>query len=365
MSTETKIGLIIGLGFIVCFAVLLANSDPEQKSAVQWAHVVDGVAANRFESQPRPKAARAEGDAGFKVAGARAVHFENVSPPREHTPAYSERSWNLPLQQPVSGVMEDRRRAAASSSPRPDQSVKGGMPTSRTLDSSVATSLVETRERDRLRDYLDARQSSHAQPAAVREPTPNIATRATTSYADEAGGPLHDNAPRRTPRRSNTPARGGSEGLRRHVVVAGDTLTRIANKYYGSQSKKVVDAVFTANRSILPDADHLALGMTITLPRIEGLAHSTAKPIGAGGVPPAHRSTKKKPRPTIQKASPTWYQIKKNDRYVSIARAQLGDGSRWSEIHELNKDRFPDPERIQWGVRIRLPAVNLASARIP
>ena len=43
MSTETKIGLIIGLGFIVCFAVLLANTEPEQISEAQWSHVVDAA----------------------------------------------------------------------------------------------------------------------------------------------------------------------------------------------------------------------------------------------------------------------------------------------------------------------------------
>ena len=50
-----------------------------------------------------------------------------------------------------------------------------------------------------------------------------------------------------------------------------------------------------------------------------------------------------------------WYQIKKNDRYVSIARSQLGDASRWRELFELNKDKFPDPQRIREGVRIKLP----------
>ena len=55
--------------------------------------------------------------------------------------------------------------------------------------------------------------------------------------------------------------------------------------------------------------------------------------------------------------------MQKNDRYVSIAREQLGDASRWREIHELNKDKFPDPQRIREGVRIRLPSTVVASVK--
>jgi nucleoid-associated protein YgaU len=33
----------------------------------------------------------------------------------------------------------------------------------------------------------------------------------------------------------------------------------------------------------------------------------------------------------------------------------LGSAARWMEIAELNKDIFPDPAMIRYGVRIRLP----------
>ena len=55
--------------------------------------------------------------------------------------------------------------------------------------------------------------------------------------------------------------------------------------------------------------------------------------------------------------------MKKNDRYASIARDKLGDPGRWRELHELNKEKFPDPQMIREGVRIKLPAAKvLASA---
>ncbi|MCH8242662.1 MAG: hypothetical protein IH897_08635 [Planctomycetes bacterium] len=65
---------------------------------------------------------------------------------------------------------------------------------------------------------------------------------------------------------------------------------------------------------------------------------------------------------TLAEGGYRWYQIKKNDRYVSIARNELGNESRWQEIFELNKKKFPDPSRIRSGVRIKLPAVAVADS---
>lgn len=354
MSTETKIGLIIGLGFIVCFAVLLANSDPEQKSAIQWTHVVDGVGTNRVESHP--KVVQAQRDSASNAARARAAQPRNAPPSSEHAPTRFDRPSNPQLRPFVPAVTGNLQQAAPSSSQRTDSMVDGAVQASPTRDATEAALLVESQAKTRLRDYLNARQNPQSEPGTVAEPTSHVATKDKTSRTQHAARSS------RNPTRIHTPVRRDSRSPQRYVVVAGDTLTRIAGKFYGSRSRKVIDAVFDANRAILPDADHLRPGMKITLPIVEGFASSVAKPVGAGSIPPVDRAKTSNPQPTIKKTPPTWYQIKKDDRYVSIARTQLGDASRWNEIHELNKDRFPDPGRIQWGVRIRLPAVGLVSA---
>jgi hypothetical protein len=46
---------------------------------------------------------------------------------------------------------------------------------------------------------------------------------------------------------------------------------------------------------------------------------------------------------------------------MGIAREQLGDVRRWREIYELNKDKFPDPQFIREGVRIKLPAAPVGA----
>ena len=138
-----------------------------------------------------------------------------------------------------------------------------------------------------------------------------------------------------------------------YEVKKGDTLTKIAARHYGSQSKSVIEAIYDANRSVLASPDVLQVNQVIVLPEIAGgksLTAAAADKPPAEAKPPADEPPAEKPQPNYRP-----YQIKKGDRYATIAREQLGSAARWKEIAELNKDIFPDPAKIQYGVRIRLP----------
>jgi nucleoid-associated protein YgaU len=139
-------------------------------------------------------------------------------------------------------------------------------------------------------------------------------------------------------------------------------LHKIATQHYGNRSTSVVNAIYQANRSVLSSPNVLHVGVELTLPPMDGVHGASA-----GGKPAEEKRTaappeKPAPRPEAAGPLPRWYQVRKNDRYVSIAREQLGDAARWREIHQLNKDKFPDPQRIREGVRIKLPGTAVASA---
>ncbi len=51
---------------------------------------------------------------------------------------------------------------------------------------------------------------------------------------------------------------------RTHVVASGDTLTGIAQKYYGDASKW--SKVFEANRDVLPSSNSLQIGQKLKIP---------------------------------------------------------------------------------------------------
>jgi 2',3'-cyclic-nucleotide 2'-phosphodiesterase/3'-nucleotidase len=94
----------------------------------------------------------------------------------------------------------------------------------------------------------------------------------------------------------------------------------------------------------------------LRLPVITGVKPGAAGRRAARDVP-----NPQGPSPSAPAKAARWYQIRPNDRYVTIAREQLGDGSRWREIYELNVDKFPDPGLIRAGVRIMLPAEEVVS----
>lgn len=49
------------------------------------------------------------------------------------------------------------------------------------------------------------------------------------------------------------------------------------------------------------------------------------------------------------------YTVKKGDCLWSIAASELGDGNRWPEIYELNKDKISNPRLIYAGQELTLP----------
>lgn len=73
-------------------------------------------------------------------------------------------------------------------------------------------------------------------------------------------------------------------------------------------------------------------------------------PTGIPGIPPAQQRPDTKPVPST-------LEIKPGDSLWAIAKAQLGDGSKWKDIYEANKDAIgPNPDMINPGTQLVMPA---------
>ena len=59
-------------------------------------------------------------------------------------------------------------------------------------------------------------------------------------------------------------------------------------------------------------------------------------------------------RPAAQPQVKT-YTVKSGDCLWNIAKKQLGDGSRWKEIHDLNRDKISNPNLIHPGLVLVMP----------
>ena len=350
MARETKVGLLAGLAFIICFAIILANRGRQDMapSHPPYADRVDqNAVAQRPASQTSPvtiyqsPATNVPDDRGTSTA-------LTETPGRPH-PVRVDRSRAIPQRHlPTESVV-------TAEQPSPD-TARGQRPAEpiHAAGQDRENTLAAADEADRLQ-ILEQRldelsKGLHRERRLQSRPDPQ----AETPPAESPGT---------NPAVSRVVSHLPAPILTHHKVVPGDTLSRIAGEYYGSKSRRLVEAIFDANRSVLAHPDKLGVGVELAIPLVSGVDRPTA-PQSANT---ARRRANTKPRddkPRAPEAEPTRrYQIKKNDRYVSIAREQLGDETRWREIYELNKEIFPDPEFIREGVRIRLPAIEVADAR--
>lgn len=340
MARETKVGLIAGLAFIICFAVILSNR-------------------GRLVPSPQDPPPR------FQYVGAEKITppASNRRPPQRRT---SSGTRGVPTHSPRPAGTDQGLANTASNHNPSGASPAGSSGLSNTQRGPQNAQVADARSSDEAERFrqLEARIEALSQNLALegrrelrmadKEPSRTVIQADT-----ERASPLSP------PARQSTvnPPPGANREMGRHTVTSGDTLSKIAFTYYGSRSRRPIDALIDANRGVLSDPDVLRIGMELVLPVVAGFEKShkgTAARTPKAGPDAAEP---RRPRTRADETGPfRWYQIQKNDRYVSIARDELGDESRWKEIFELNKKAFPDPSRIRSGVRIKLPAVAIADS---
>jgi nucleoid-associated protein YgaU len=325
MARETKVGLLVGLAFIICFAIILANRGGRNGLSTELPYnlLVNREAASAATvSEPIPPV---------------------LEQPRSQPPATIER------QRPASSSITYRAPVLTSgfSTPEPDSFGQPREPDAR----PARHASTRMRPEQRLEQLLEQRalapgdESIPADPTAREdaEPEPVVASLS----ARQAPPALPEVSKGKTPR---------------YVVQAGDTLSKIAAQQYGTRSRAVVEAIFQANRATLSSPDDLHVGDALLLPPVPGVAGPRLEQTESPGAEPSPSGRTKEPRPGDDAKRFRRYQVKERDRYASIAREQLGDERRWREIYELNKDKFPDPNLIRPGVNIKLPMLEVADS---
>jgi LysM repeat protein len=144
---------------------------------------------------------------------------------------------NVQLKDQLIGV-----RTQAVNSPRP---------------SSLQPPVTEVEEPAQAPLAIDTSQSPIT--AAPEQSLPAISVVTPTPVAPPA---VSQPAPR--PPQPTTPA--AQTGGRRYVVQKGDSLYAIAKAHYGTATNARVQAILSANRSVLPSASALQPGMTLVIP---------------------------------------------------------------------------------------------------
>jgi nucleoid-associated protein YgaU len=167
-------------------------------------------------------------------------------------------------------------------------------------------------------------------------------------------------------------------GSKTYVVVAGDNLPAIAKKVYGPEEGNRlanIDRIFQANLAVLKSPAEVYVGQKLVIPPPLPKLATTATATTKTTTPPAPNPNKPadmlpktlfekvaslgKPVPApVPPATPEgrWYTVQDGDNLWKIAAGQLGAGSRWDEIHKLNAEILTSQDALKVGMRLRLPA---------
>ncbi len=378
MAKETKVGLLAGLAFIVCFAVILSNRRQHPLATLTVSRplgdarrFVDSASRVKQPAHRRPNTAasnrkpatsavsqavrggrRADLPSGQRYGG---DGFTSVTS-RGDAPAGSGADVLVtPVGTAAARTVVDHRSLGDGNEP---------------LDSLTARTSTPLRsppdERRRiLQEHLDRLNEQYSRP----DPGP----RGGSLKQPQSPAPSlfsNRNGPSPTPpalrKKVEAPtASPVAPAFVRYVVQPGDSLWKIAAKHYRNRSPAYIDAIVNANRDTISDPNEVRAGVELVLPIIDGSPPLPGRPAMHGHTESGGRASPRLSPPTVRhdQRSFRWYQIEKNDRYISIARRQLGDASRWPELYELNRDKFPDPQLIREGVRIKLPVEQTSTAR--
>ncbi len=121
-----------------------------------------------------------------------------------------------------------------------------------------------------------------------------------------------------------------------YAVQKGDNLSKIAERFYGRAS----DYVLIQRANNLASANMLRLGQRLVIPSKENESPASA--------PAAAR-----PQPT--RASEKTYVIKKNDNLWKIATAVYGNGHKWRQILQANRNVLRSEHDLKVGQVLKIP----------
>lgn len=179
----------------------------------------------------------------------------------------------------------------------------------------------------------EALLASSALPATVTE---EDADRPSNPSTGALAKPARSGVSPETIGRAGVPA--SKSVVREHTVQSGESFALIAQKYYGSQ--RHTSFLIKSNPQV-KDPNRLRIGQVLRVPALGEAAGAKSK---AGSV-------------ARREAEGRTYLVRANDTFYDIAEEQLGDGGRWPEIYERNKDVVgSDPADLRAGQVLELPA---------
>lgn len=410
MTRETKIGLLIGLGFIVVFAVVLSHTGtigPAGGGLVLGPRTITipgkvPQSAPHLASPPyvpadqvrpaRPIVSEAAGSPTSRPANriglGETPDTTNKLRSTDGNSGPENKIAELPLPEPR-GLARNRSPAGepgpgATAWERALATVgRSEGDVSLAAANSPGSNLPTGRVAPQRQEVITAVQPVRVEPPQpTARPEPPTAT--PTPEAKPAGAPT-DKAKTAPPDRR--------EASKEYIVQKGDTLRKIVKENYGTASTKVVEFFVASNKSRIKSKDTIIEGQKLVVPALppemfeaapnfdvsgvgggartvtsEELSRATLPGSGRERIAPVEvkkelannepaTTPAEKMRRMAERGGIAGYrvcEIQANETLRSIAARELGSANQWNEIKKLNPDL--DPKKLKPGTKIKVPA---------
>ncbi len=378
MTKETKIGLLVGLAFIILFAIILSEKGATRGTSPPSSLTLADSSAKR----ERP------GDAPGPLADAGRLPVESSLPGREPDKSATETSppadrrmaaAKKPTGQPIPGEGDPLAPLPKAVVQRLNQPVEGTEQEAAPADSTDETGMS-------LEQAVAAALEMEPETTATGSPGASPTGRESRQEGAASGA-------------ERVAAGSGSETSSNttvvkavHVVEPGESLGKIAARHYGRATPSRIAAIFEANRGVLKSINLVRANDELRIPALKGDAEALFEaapdfvvgdmvagksmrregtmriPLPVEEVTASTKAARKSPAGMDERGSPTkrpedflWYEVQERDTLSSIAKSELGNERRFLELYRLNRDLIKDKNVIKPGLRIRLPGMAGAS----
>jgi nucleoid-associated protein YgaU len=368
MTRETKIGLLVGLAFIIVIGILL--SDQLMRSTEPPSAPLANVADTLRKATVTPASHN-------KSTAPPAVSSQDVAPDNA-VPTKDEITRRPPPVTFVEIRPASPNSAGQSNEPRGEEMVvvnpaKGTRATATPGATAIPQNpqpIAPPGQAGRAVGLIGADTAANPPHPQSNESTAgksiaDIAAMHGETLIGPDGQPLRARVPlaaKNTPDNSAPAPKPAATGMIEYTVVEGDSLSKMASKLMGGNTKANRDAIMKANPSLAGDPNKVIIGQTYNIPVPTAAAGATAQ--GHPAQPAAQQQPAPERTAPIKAASAEyWYQVQPGDNLWKIAKEKLGDAATVPAIKELNRDQVKNWDIIPAGTKLRLPSKPIASAQ--
>ncbi len=323
MTKETKIGLLVGLAFIILFGIILSEkgTSPEQFATPSMSAYHPVVELVPPQNAAPPQLARASHNIANKMKFSR--NITNIQTNKSAPSQQKIQNSDIPIH--TEKNIEPDKIAPEMKKLIPTKSTKA-------LTKQIPASAPTIRETEKIRAN---------QPMQLAK---NIINK---------------------PKKHNI--------IGTHLVAPGETLVEICKKYYPGRAYKMIKKVMTLNNISKPE--RLRAGQNLKLPADEAnslaqnsMPNSENQPVkkqlliptknpqiaAIVNIKPANITLSTKPQ--TKNTQFKTYTVKSNDSLCKIAKKFYGSEQAWKKIYKYNRDILKNPDRLRSGIKLKLPA---------